>query len=195
MIRTPITAQHVLRWWLISIVGFIMLACSPKYDWREVRHEEAKWKAIFPGKPVEVSRALSLPDSKAVVTLTLRSAKIDENLFAVGWISNTTPSTAAHLEAAMLANIGAQPESIQRKTIDIDGQQIQELRAKGMMRASPTDPAKEATLWMRTVTRSTPPGDGRASGTQVIEVIALGPSDRLLQADAELFVKSLALLP
>lgn len=195
MIRPLPSFYSVFRWLFISAIGFIMLACAPKYDWREVRHEEAKWKAMFPAKPVEVSRTLSLPDTKAAVTLTLRSAKIDDNLFAVGWIPNTAKSTVSHLEAAMLANIAARPETIQRATIESKDQLIYELRAKGKMRSGPTAPEKDAVLWMRTVARTTPAPQGLPANTQVIEIIALGPIDSLSEADAELFVKSLTLLP
>ena len=195
MIHPLRKTKFYLRWLLISATGFIMLACAPKYDWRDLRHEEAKWQATFPAKPVEVSRALSLPDSKAVVSLTLRSAKIDENLFAVGWISNTAKSTAGHLEAAMLANIAARPDTIQRTTIQSSGQVIQELRAKGTMRVNSSGDDKEAMLWMRTVTRTTPASQSLPANTQVVEIIALGPTDSLSEADAELFVKSLILLP
>ncbi len=195
MIRLSPNLRTVFLWLFISAVGFIMLACAPKYDWREVRHEEAKWKAVFPSKPVEVSRTLSLPETKAAVTLTLRSAKIDDNLFAVGWISNTAKSTVSHLEAAMLANISARPGTIQRTTIQNKDQMIYELRAKGKMRSGPKEPEKEAVLWMRTAARTTPASQGSPATTQVIEIIALGPIDTLSEADAELFVKSLTLLP
>jgi len=195
MIRSLPSLRPVFRWLFISAIGFIMLACAPKYDWREVRHEEAKWKAMFPAKPVEVSRALSLPETKATVTLALRSAKIDDNLFAVGWIPNTATSTVGHLEAAMLANISARPETIQRTTIQNKDQVIYELRAKGKMRSSPKEPERDAVLWMRTVARTTPASLGLPASTQVIEIIALGPIDTLSEADAELFVKSLTLLP
>ncbi len=195
MIRLLPDIRLIFRWLGISTIGFIMLACAPKYDWREVRHDDAKWKALFPAKPVEVSRALSLPESKAVVTLTLRSAKIDDNLFAVGWIPNTAKSTVTHLETAMLANISARPETIQRNTIESNGQVIQELRAKGKMRANPKDVEKDAMLWMRTVVQTIPGVNNNPATTQVIEIIALGPTDTLSEADAELFVKSLTLLP
>jgi hypothetical protein len=175
-------------------VGFIMLACTPKYDWRDVRHDEARWKATFPGKPVEVSRSLTLPDTNAVVTLTLRSAKIDNNLFAVGWIANTAKNTAGHLEAAMLANIAAAPESIRRNVITKNGQTLYELRAKGKMPVAEGGTRHDANLWMRTITFVTPATGTAPAATHVIEILALGPSGQLRDTDAELFIESLTLL-
>ena len=86
-------------------------------DWREVRLEAISGSALFPGKPVEVSRTLQLGDAQNVVTLTLRSARIDSTVFAVGWVLDAGLDTREKLEAAMLANISAEVSMISRQAI------------------------------------------------------------------------------
>jgi hypothetical protein len=173
-------------------LGLIMLACTPKYDWREVRNDELRWKAMFPAKPVEVSRSFTLPNANTAVTLTLQSAKIDNNLFAIGWIRNTTKSTTEHLESAMLANIAATPASIRRSTVQKHGLSMSELRASGTIRDTASKTDRPASLWMRTFTVTTPSAPGKPPAQHVIEVVVIGPMNELQTTDAELFIESFA---
>jgi hypothetical protein len=171
-----------------------MMACTPKYDWRELRNDELRWKAMFPAKPVDVSRSFTLPNSTTVVRLTLQSAKVDNNLFAIGWIPNATTTTAAELESAMLANIAATPESTRRSTVQKDGLTMSEIRAAGIIRDNANKTSRPASLWMRTFTITIPAAAGAPPKRYAMEVVAVGPDDELRPADAELFIESFALL-
>ena len=99
-------------------------------DWREVRLEAISGSALVPGKPVEVSRTLQLGDAQNVVTLTLRSARIDSTVFAVGWVLDAGLDTREKLEAAMLANISAEVSMISRQAIQQSDRVIHEVAAR-----------------------------------------------------------------
>jgi len=176
---------------MLSFLALVWLAgCSPKFDWRDVRQEEAGWLASFPGKTVEVSRGLSLPSSAAPVILTLRSTRIDENLFAVGWVMNGNESVRKSLETAMITNINAAPSTVIYRRIALTGSEgvaATEVRATGEVRTDtvPSDkPGVVTKLWMRSITIS-------GSVPRVIEIIAVGPADTLTEEVAEQFLESL----
>jgi hypothetical protein len=176
---------------LVCLLG-IIYGCSPRMDWREVRLEAIGGSALFPGKPVEVSRTLQMGSPQDAFTLTLRSARIDSTVFAVGWVLHAGPDTREKLEAAMLANIGAEASMVSRQTLKQNDPVIHEVAASGEMRLRPDSAPVPARLWMRSLTidRVVP---GQAGARQVIEVIAAGPAHELKEEDARLFIESLKL--
>jgi hypothetical protein len=84
-----------------------LLACSPKYNWREVRGEQASFVVLLPGKPASHSREIDLNGIK--VTMTMTAAEVDGVIFAVG--SAQLPDQAApqaalqSMKTAMVRNI------------------------------------------------------------------------------------------
>ncbi len=171
---------------LFVVLGMagILAGCAPKYDWREVRSEEGGWIALFPEKPVEVTRTITLPHQQQPVRLTLRSGRIGETMFAVGWIDSGDESVRGALEKAMLNNIQAQAATVQRKTILIKSQPAIETTAEGLMKTDPVAPALKARLWMRSLVRQGPT-------PRVIEILAVGPVTELTEETAQQFIESL----
>jgi hypothetical protein len=176
----------------------LIAGCTPKMDWREIRQETAGFKAMFPGKPLEVSRKLSLGQPPEAITLTLQSARIDDVMFAVGWIDNARPGHRQQLEEAMLANIQAVPDSIRRSSIGSAGRPAHELVARGMMRLDPAGPLVEARLWMRTMDVLIEiPGMGKGTAKptlRIIEAIVVGPASQANEEDAQQFLNAFQLL-
>jgi hypothetical protein len=82
---------------LISLV--VMSACSPKFDWREIRNDEANFVVLLPSKPAVFSREIQLEDVK--VTMKMQAAKVDDINFAVGFFQTDNNSDKAKLLAAM----------------------------------------------------------------------------------------------
>jgi hypothetical protein len=64
------------------VSALLLAACSPKYDWREVRGGSAPFTVTLPGKPATHTRAIHLGDLP--VTMTMTAAKVDQVTFAVG---------------------------------------------------------------------------------------------------------------
>ncbi len=168
---------------VLGITG-VLAGCTPAYDWREVRSDEGGWIALFPEKPVEVTRTITLPNQQQPVRLTLRSGRIGETMFAVGWTDSGGESTRQALETAMLNNIQAQPATVQRKTLLLLSQPAIETTAEGLMKTDPVAPAVKARLWMRSLVRKTPT-------PRVIEILAVGPVTELTEETAQQFIESL----
>lgn len=185
----------------------MLSACTPKMDWRDIREEGAGWKATFPGKPVEVTRKLTLKHTDQVVTLTLKSTRIDDVMYAVGWITDAHADTGRHLQEAMLANITAKPDTIRRTSAVLQDRAIEEIEAQGLMRLDPMAAPVEARLWMRTLAipvagPATKKGTGAYAkdrsmaqpAIRVLEIIVVGPTAQIREEDARHFIDSFQLL-
>ncbi len=182
----------LIRLWmqrLISMLGIILVTsgCTPTYDWREVRSEEGGWIAVFPEKPVEVTRTITLPGLSDPLRLTLRSGRIGETMFAVGWTDTASEPVRVALEAAMLKNLQADAGTIQRKKITHRSQPMVETTAEGLIKTDRVAPAVKATLWMRSLVRQGPT-------PRVIEIVAVGPTAALSEEIARQFIESLKFL-
>ena len=176
-----------IRFILTVGLALALAACSPKHDWRVVHNQEHGWQATFPGKPVQFSRELLLPGASAPVRLTLSSAKIDDAMFAVGWIANANESSRKALESAMLANINARPSSIRRGNANISGLQGTAVEASGEMRIEAGKAPVPVRMMMRSIAISGPQ-------PVVIEIIAVGPEASLPTEIAQQFVESLRIV-
>ncbi len=65
------------------LIGVLfMAACSPKFDWREVRGSNAPFTAAFPSKTVSHTRSFNL--AGAPITMTMTAAQVDGVTFAIG---------------------------------------------------------------------------------------------------------------
>lgn len=86
-----------------------LLACSPKYNWRDYASPDAPYRVLFPAKPASVTRDIELDGMRIAMTMT--AAEVDGATFAVGAAQAQDPARAqAALEAmklALLRNIGA----------------------------------------------------------------------------------------
>ncbi len=86
----------------------LLSACSPTYNWREVRSTGAPYAASFPAKPATHSRVIDLNGMK--VNMTMTAARVDDITFAVGSVPVADAKAAlASIDAmktAMVKNIG-----------------------------------------------------------------------------------------
>ncbi len=91
----------------VAIGALMLSACSPKFDWRDVRGADASFTILMPGKPVTVSRSIDLDGT--ALTMTMTAADIDGVSFALGTaelpdaMSAQTALTA--MKTAMVKNI------------------------------------------------------------------------------------------
>ena len=83
-------------------------ACSPTYDWREVRGIDAPYVVLLPAKPATHSRPINLDGVPLVMTMT--GAAVDGVTFAVGNATlpdRTDPQMALNaMKIGLLKNIG-----------------------------------------------------------------------------------------
>ncbi|MFC7288607.1 hypothetical protein ACFQPC_11215 [Herminiimonas glaciei] len=68
----------------IALLGtaFVLTACSPKFDWREIRSNDAPYAVAMPSKPNTVTRQIDLNGTQVAMTMTVST--VDGVTFAVG---------------------------------------------------------------------------------------------------------------
>jgi hypothetical protein len=99
--------SHLLKAAAIAATA-LLLACSPKYDWREVRGNGAPFMISLPAKPASHARMIDLDGIK--VTMTMTAAEVDGVSFAVGTAELPDPLQAQKalvaMKTALVRNIG-----------------------------------------------------------------------------------------
>ncbi|MFZ6748764.1 hypothetical protein [Undibacterium sp. Ren11W] len=91
------------------VLTMTLMACSPKFDWREVRGVDAPFTILMPAKAASFSRLMELDG----VNLNLQMTAADAGgvSFAVGYAKVTEtskiPGVLAAMQAGMLKNIQA----------------------------------------------------------------------------------------
>jgi hypothetical protein len=109
----------------------LAVACSPKYDWRELRPAGLDCVVTLPGKPAAMSRAIDLDG--VPVTMTMHGTRVDDTSFAVAMavLPGDDPQTRANalsaMQRGMLRNIGAaaaQPRDVEVAVVDAAGARI-----------------------------------------------------------------------
>ncbi|SFM53756.1 hypothetical protein [Rugamonas rubra] len=92
-----------------ALTGAVLSACSPKFDWRDYRSNDAPYAVLFPGKPATQTRKIDLAGTE--VSMTMAAAEVDGITFAVGsaLLADAAKAQAAlpAMKTALLKNIGA----------------------------------------------------------------------------------------
>lgn len=84
-----------------AILGGV--ACSPKFDWREVRNNEAPFTATFPGKPASHSRDIELDGIQLKLHMT--AVDVNQTSFAIAYakIENTDKNLQVQIQQRALS--------------------------------------------------------------------------------------------
>ena len=62
----------------------LLIACSPKLDWRTVQSPQERYTALFPGKPDKLERRI--PYQEQELQQTLEAVKIDDDIYSISSI-------------------------------------------------------------------------------------------------------------
>jgi len=65
------------------IALFMLTACSPTYDWREIQPADEPLALMLPGKPSALTRQINLDG--VVVSMRMHGALVSENSFTAAW--------------------------------------------------------------------------------------------------------------
>lgn len=91
--------KRILSAMLACVASTLLCACSPKYDWREIRGEGAPYSVLLPAKPASHSRPVNLDGNQ--VTMTMTATEVDGVTFAVGTAELPDAARAAGAVTAM----------------------------------------------------------------------------------------------
>ena len=62
----------------------LLIACSPRLDWRTVQSPQERYTALFPGKPDKLERKITYQEIE--LGQTLESVKIDDDIYSISAI-------------------------------------------------------------------------------------------------------------
>jgi hypothetical protein len=74
-------------------VMILLMACSPKLDWRTVQSPQQRYTALFPGKPDKLERRIPYQDQE--LQQTLEAVKIDDDIYSISSIQVPVTQAAA----------------------------------------------------------------------------------------------------
>ena len=158
---------------------FLLTACSPTYNWREVRGSDAPYLAMMPGKPSTHTRTVNLNGIE--VAMTMQAAEVEDVVFAVGSATLPDPSQAAFaleaMKTALVRNINGTVRS--QKALAPVGQPplpVQQIEAVGTPSAGSARPPH--LLLARLL----------AKDQRVYQVMVLGPESKLDREQADTFL-------
>ncbi|MGE0804017.1 MAG: hypothetical protein AB7L76_00585 [Burkholderiaceae bacterium] len=162
----------------------LLTACTPDYNWRELREPAAGFNVMLPGKPASMSRPIDLDGLP--VTMTMTGARVDDIAFTVGAVHlpDALPATrekaVAAMRTAMARNIAgretAQAE-VDVTVLDSGGRSVARhpalrVQISGSTREQPAQMAAEFV----------------ARGDRAWQVVVVGPA--LPAEQAQLFLDS-----
>jgi len=127
---------------IAAAAAALLAACSPRFDWRELRQPAAGYVVALPDKPQTTVREVTIehPAGPLRVEITMLSTGVGASLFAVG--SARLPAAAADTPAALAATLSwfragllrnvqapaASPEAL-RAPPGLDGRNLQAAEA------------------------------------------------------------------
>lgn len=104
----------------------LLTACSPKFDWREVRGTESPFTILLPAKPATFSRDMIL--NGVALKMQMTAADVDGVSFAVGSAkvadSSKIPGVLEAMRQGMLNNIHGVVEKDSHINSDLAGKDM-----------------------------------------------------------------------
>jgi hypothetical protein len=101
----------------------LLSACSPEYDWREVKPEGSGLMAMMPARPASMTQPVNLNGISA--DMTLHGARVRDVAFTVGSarLPDALPERREHavaaMRTAMVRNIGGTEQSSRPVSITV----------------------------------------------------------------------------
>ena len=94
-----------MRFASAALAATLLAACSPEYNWREIRSIEQGYLVMLPGKPAAMTRTIRLEETE--VPMTMQGARVGETSFtvAVATLPDDGPVTREKAQAAMRAGM------------------------------------------------------------------------------------------
>ena len=146
-----------------------MSACSPQFNWREVRNNEAPFTILMPAKAESLSKKIQLADTSLDMIMT--ATEVDGLSFAVGSAKLADASKATDILAAMQNGM----------IRNIHGEILEPAAtANGVMKVQGHVGSGDISMAARFVTR----------GNWVYQIIIVGPQKKMTPDIIDTFMNS-----
>jgi hypothetical protein len=107
------------------LLALTLLACSPRFNWREVRMEGSALQALMPCKPETAVRSVPLLGSTGNTELHMHSCEAGDLKFALAWAdvgeADRVPKAIQTWRTASLQAIRAKPQAVSAWTLKVPG--------------------------------------------------------------------------
>lgn len=156
----------------------LLIACSPKFDWREVPGSAAPYAVMLPAKPATHARDINLDGRR--VTMTMTGAEVDGVTFAVGSVPLDDPGQGGHALRAMKTGLVRNIEGTiieEKVSVPAEGTTMMELEAAGPL------PQGRRLLLARLI----------AHGNHAFQLLVVGDESKLSREAADTFFTSFRL--
>ena len=93
--------KSALKVCVFLAVFSLLVACSPKLNWRTVQSPEQRYSALFPGKSDKLERLIPYQDQE--LKQALEAVKIDDDIYSISSIQ--LPSNQAGMSQKMIEQL------------------------------------------------------------------------------------------
>lgn len=163
---------------LIFSVIFLLTACSPTYDWREVRGSDAPYLAMLPGKPSTHTRTIDLNGIE--ISMTMTAAEVQGQVFAVASATLPDPAQAAFaleaMKTALVKNINGTVR-VEKKLPSLGQPPVPVLHVEAV-----GTPSGEAASSQMLLARF------MAKDQRIYQILVIGPETKVDREQAETFL-------
>jgi hypothetical protein len=159
-----------------------LVACSPKYNWRDYISPDAPYRIMFPGKPATYTRSVELNGMQ--VSMTMTATEVEGAMYAVGTAQAPDAAQAqaaiAAMKIALVRNIGAAEAREKSAAAVVAGGSAtrtpatSDMQADGILNGVP----------MRLL------GHFEARGNRFYQVVVMGPAKAIEPEPADQFISS-----
>lgn len=123
-VASPLPRARAARWLIASVLAPVVLAaCSPTYDWREIRNADDGYVSMMPARPARMTRPIDLDGLK--VSMTMQGAQVEDLTFTIGEVvlpdaeAETRERAVSAMRTAMVRNIGASEAQAQEVAVPV----------------------------------------------------------------------------
>jgi len=138
-------------------VTLLLIACSPKLDWRTVQSPQEGYSALFPGKPEKIDRRFQYQDQD--ISQILEAVKIGDDVYSVGSIHlskdqiTLLPKLLDQLQSNLLKRAGVDLSTAISADATYQTAGRQRLSTKDYFFEFPSTGAIETSMRVRWITR------------------------------------------
>lgn len=160
----------ITRLMLTAGCALLLNACSPQFDWREVRGNDAPFSILMPGKPASMSKPVVL--AGLPLTMQMTAAEAGGISFAIGTLKLDDAGQAGKVSEAMKQGMLRNIQAAATTDSHIPGDVLQ---IHG--RLGNGEPVLMAARFV-------------IQGERIYQIIALGPEKKLNQDLIDTFMRS-----
>ena len=152
-------------WKAVALLAamILLIACSPKLDWRTVQSPQERYAALFPGKPDKLERRI--PYQEQELNQTLEAVKIDNNIYSISSIqvpanqAEATEKIITQLKSSLLERAKASGGRVVEEVATYQASNRQKLTTTDYFIVLKLNAKEQQQMRVRWITRQASNGD------------------------------------